>query len=97
MQALMSITDYMAGNGTADAASLGFCDLTTTTNTTHKLLRCLFKVESLLGTGNPQKRKYTVCMQFTNIKVLMKKNITLYFLCLLYKALFVFKILGQIC
>lgn len=40
---------------------------------------------------NSPKLKYTVCMQFTNIKVLLKKIFTFSFLCVLYKALFVLK------
>lgn len=54
--------------------------------------RCSPEVEiSLLETGSPQKLKYTVCMQFTNMKVLIKKIFTFFSSVYCIKLFFVLK------
>lgn len=54
--------------------------------------RCSPEVEiSLLETGSPQKLKYTVCMQFTNMKVLIKKIFTFFSSLYCIKLFFVLK------
>lgn len=77
------------------AASLGFCNLAKRQNIKNTSEMFIWGRNISLGTGSPEKLKYTVCMQFTNIKVLIKKRYSPSsspsFLCVLYKGLFVLK------